>query len=385
MFRRLFWHKKGVTHILAIDLGTASISAAVAERGEKTAVLKVLRYPIDLFGYQVSGEAQRAQLPHILKDGFLKIFKDAFAVSRHLDVVAVGLSDPFFLDKKTLKKITRPNPMHAIGAEEMNIFAKALEGEVGAPSLAIISREILNTKVNGYEVENAAGFKGKTLETEIVFTLVSSALKEYMESAREKFFPKSSIYYYSDAAIFRKALKAAENLSEPNLVVDVGGEVTGVFWADAWTIQHCGASAFGIRTLSRRVAASLKTDALQTDSLLRKYTSGTLDEAIQAKISRVVALSLADWWMALENVLKQCGEGAVIKKMVLSGGGAEFQAFAQVLKDGFKKDFNSEIDIRILRAEAFKDFLASAPAAPVNFLTGGGDLILTSLAIFAPW
>lgn len=382
MFEWLFGHKKGATHILAIDLGTASISAAVVLRSEKAEILKVFRYPIDLFGYQVAG--QSAQLPHVLKEGFLKLFKEAWGVSRHLDAVVIGLSDPFFLDAKTRKKIVRPNHAAVITAEEVNVLVKTLESEAALKeqNLAIVGREILNTKINGYEVESANGYKGISLETEIIFTSISATLKEYIESAKEKFFPKSLIYYYSDASVFRKVLKATENFFEPRLIVDIGGEVTGIFLADAFMIQHFGASAFGIRTLARRVTASLKMDAAETDSLLKKYTAGTLDDAISAKISRTIALALTDWWSALQNILKQFAETATVRKMALSGGGADFPAFAQFLKESFKKDFKTDIDIRILRAEAFKDFLA---ATSQNLLSGGGDIVLVSLTIFAPW
>ena len=94
MFSWIFGHRKNTKHVLAIDLGTASISAAVAvqygKRDSKTAaipceVLKVLRYPINLLSYQLSGEGNK--IPHILKDGFLKMFKEAESVSRHVDVI----------------------------------------------------------------------------------------------------------------------------------------------------------------------------------------------------------------------------------------------------------------------------------------------------------
>ncbi|KKT29608.1 hypothetical protein A3G55_03025 [Candidatus Giovannonibacteria bacterium RIFCSPLOWO2_12_FULL_44_25] len=376
-----FKKEGGKTHILAIDLGTASISAAMAVRqeGKKTEVLKVFRYPIDLFEYQIAGGAQ---LPHIFKEGFLRVFKDAHVISDHLDVVAVGLSDPFFLDKKKQRKVTRSNPAAAITAEEINSLVKTSESEIAAQNLAIVRRNILNTQVNGYDVRNASGYKGKTLAIEMMFTSISATLKEYIEGAKDKFFPKSAISYYSDAAIFREALRAAGNLSEPRIVIDIGGEVTGIFLVDDLMFQHYGAAAFGIRTLARRIASSLKIDAADTDSLLKKYTAGTLDDAAQAKISRIIASALADWWLSLKNTFKQFAETAAMKKVMLSGGGVDFPAFPTFLKENFKKDFNIEVDVLILRAEVFKDFFEIASQ---NLLSGGGDIVLASLVLLAPW
>ncbi len=389
MLSWIFGRERGKTHILAIDLGTASISAVVAVRYEKKdyksiagpcEILKVLRYPIDLFGYQISGEEQK--LPFILKDGFLKMFKDAYGVSHHIDIVLIALSDPFFLDKKLQKKIERANPDKIISKSEADAMIKSL-GEIAATkNLFAVGREVLGVKINGYNIENAAGYKGRSLEAEMIFTLISRTLKDYIENAKEKFFPKAEARYYSDSRALWRLLKVTENFADPALVVDIGGEVTGIFWADKNNIEHVGASAFGIRTLSRRISTSLKTDQKDTEAIFRKYTLGTLDETLKMKLERALSPALADWWTSLKNILKNtftpASAGVIPKKIIVSGGGADFALFSGFLKDSFKKDFGADIEPQILRAEAFLDMLY-----PSGLLAGGGDIILSALILFA--
>lgn len=387
-----FWffrRERGRSHILAIDLGTASISAAVAVRYEKKGpksiagpceILKVLRYPINLFGYQISGEEQK--LPYILKDGFLKMFKDAYGVSHHIDVVLIALSNPFFLDRKLKKKIERANPDKIISESEINALIKSIGADVAAKNLFVVGREVLGVKINGYNIENAAGYKGRALETEMIFTLISSTLKDCIENAREKFFPKAATRYYSDSRALWRLLRTTENVADPALVIDIGGEVTGIFWADKNNIEHAGASAFGIRTLSRRISASLKADQKDAEAILRKYILGTLDETLRMKLERALSPALADWWIGLKNVLKNtltpASVGVIPKKIIVSGGGADFTLFSGFLKDSFKKDFGVDIEPQILRIEAFQDILY-----PSGLLTGGGDIILSALLLFA--
>mgnify|MGYP001591194909 FL=1 len=235
----------------------------------------------------------------------------------------------------------------------------------------------MSIKVSGYEVANPVGYTGKSLEIEAVFTLVSSTLKDYVAEAKETFFPGSEVRFYSDARVLRQALLATENLFDPVLTVDIGGEVTGVFWADKHTIEHAGASAFGIRTLARRVGASFKTDLAEAEALLKKYTAGTLDEAPKVKLERALSSALADWWSFFKTAKQTLPAGLLPKKAVLTGGGADFALFSSVLKDNFKAEHGIDLSVQTLLAEAFRDFLN-----PPDTFSGGGDVILTSLLIF---
>lgn len=380
---------------MAIDLGTASISAVVAIRYEKKdskaiagplalpagrcEILKVLKYPIDLLGYQVGGHEQK--LPYILKDVFLKMFKDAHGIFGHIDVILIAISGPFFLDKKAQKRIERSNPNKIISKSEIDALVKSMEADVVAKNLFIAGREILGIKINGYDIESAVGYKGRALEIEMIFTLISSTLKNYIENTREDFFPKAATRYYSDSRALWRLLKETENFADPALVIDIGGEVTGIFWADKNNIEHAGASAFGVRTMSRRISISLKTDQKDAEAILRKYTLGTLDEILRMKLERALSPALSDWWIGLKNAMKNTftpvSAGVIPKKIIVSGGGADFTLFSGFLKDSFKKDFGVEIEPQILRTEAFQDMLY-----PSGLLAGGGDIILSALILF---
>ncbi|QQG42299.1 MAG: hypothetical protein HYW15_02155 [Candidatus Giovannonibacteria bacterium] len=384
MLSWIFGHKKKTTHILAIDLGTASISAAVVVRHEKAGpnapaglceIKKVLRHPLNLLGYQLAADA--GKLPYILKDGFMKVFKDAYAASRHADVILIALSEPFFLDKKTQREEARPNPSKPISRAEIDTIGKFLSEDVLVANrrLAPVGRNILAMRVNGYDIVDAIGYKGKTLGAEAVFTLVSATLKDYVDEAKEKFFPRSAVSFSSDTWVLWKLLKSTENLSGPVLVVDIGGEVTGVFGAGKNTIEHMGAAAFGIRTLARRIGAALKIGPEEVEPILRKYTAGALDERLKMKVDRVLSAALFDWWASIKNF---ASAPAAFKKILLSGGGADFSVFSDFLKDCLKKDYGADVSVELLRAEAFNDFLD-----PAGALSGGGDVILAALSIFA--
>lgn len=371
-------------NILAIDVGTASISTALAvKKSSKTAperqlqVLKVFRYQLNLIGEEL-GKEESSRVPHILKDALSKAFKEAYSISKHVEAVLICFSDPFFLDEKLSKSFERPLAGKFINAEEISAALRSIKEEIAhsKPSLLAVGEEILNTRVNGYDVKNAVGYCGKALEIEAVFTFISPTLQNYVTEIKEKFFPRAKISYYSDARIMRKALKAVADLSEPVLMLDIGGEVTGIFRIDSENVEHLSATPFGIRTIERRVSRALKVNQGEAESLLKMYSASALKDALKEKLDKIIAGAVADWWLEIFNSLKAFGEGGTQRNVMISGGGGDFDIFLRQIREGMQKEYGLEVEPTSLRAEAFKDFFA--PPLPFS---GGSDVILASMLV----
>jgi cell division ATPase FtsA len=230
-------------------------------------------------------------------------------------------------------------------------------------------------RVNGYPVKDAVGYKGNEIEISGLFTLISKFLKEYVEEAKLKFFPHSKIRYYSDIRVLWQVLKSTENLFEPSVVADIGGEMTSVFFIGGVpggttqaflpeAIEHGKAFAFGVRTLERRLAAYLKTDFLDAESVFKKYTANTLDEATKIKVSKILDSAMDDWWSSF-------------KESIADFKGTDCGVFADVIKNNFKKYFDLDVSPHNLQAEVFKDSFVS-----MDMLSGGSDVVLVSLILY---
>ena len=386
MFGDFFGHKKNVSHVLAVDIGTASISAVLAAaylKENKREILRIFRYQVNLVAYSNTKESGD-RTSHLLKEKLLKAFAEASAALReisfgHIDLLLVSFSDPFFLDEKIEKKVFRANLQAPINQTEINYILKSLEEDAkhSHGSLAAASSEALAYLVNGYEVTSPIGYKAKSLEVFAALTLITPILKEYIESAKNKFFPECSVKYFSDARVLWNALRLTDNLSEPLLFLDIGGEVTGVFLASSAGIEHIGAATFGIRTLERRISASFGMDHLDAEAMLKMYTAGTLDDPKKDKIEKIISSALTDWWSEIHKALLRLGIKGLPKKAMVSGGGADFSVFPVFIKENMK-----ETDIIILKSEAFKDFFYPSSSNQGSLL-GGGDVILSALLLFA--
>ena len=172
------------------------------------------------------------------------------------------------------------------------------------------------------------------------------------------------------------ALRATENLFEPALVIDIGGEISSLFLIDfEGNIEHYAAMPFGIRTLERRIATFSKMTFDDAEAVLKKYTIETLDEVLRLKVSKILDIASKDWWMLFKDTLK---EEKIPKKIILTGGGAGFSIFNETIKLNFKRFYDMDADIHVLKADAFKDFVS-----PENVISGGGDVTLASLLLYA--
>src|SRR3989338_4547099 len=329
--------------VLAVDIGTASISAAVSERGSdgKADILKILRYTVRLVGPAVPRHNGGEQTIALFLSSFKKLFAEAHKVKRKLDKIVISFADPFFVEKKLTKKILRNNAKTPVSHEEIKDLIIQMEKEAcdGNQELVVGGREIILMKVNGYLVGNPVGYKGSSLEISAAFTLVSKYLKDYIEQAKESIFSYVEISYYSDTRVLWHALKASDNLFEPALVIDIGGEISSLFFVDsAGTIE-------------------------------------TLDPALKMKIAKILDIASRDWWMLFKDTMK---EERIPKKILLTGGGAGFSIFIETIKLNFKRYYDMEVDLQAMKAEAFRDFLK-----PPDAISGGGDVTLAALTLYA--
>ncbi len=367
--------------IMAIDLGTASISAAIAARPahdhivEKPQVIKVLRYPFNL------GEPNPNS---IFINSLNSLYKDAHGISKEINTIIISFSSPLLFESDISKKIVRKNPSSPISKEEYKNLLDSFKEEARPPEqkyLTLANTNFLNILINGYKVPGSIlGYTGKVLELTAKAIFISKFLKEHLDENKEKFFPRSLVSCFSNSNAILQVVSAKEN-SNSALVFDIGGETTSLYAIDPGMALKSSDLPFGVRTLERRVAAFLSGQNQATisdsESLLRKFTSGILDSSLENRIERILTSALDEWWGIAAREIGLFELPAIFKKIFVTGGGADFSVFSEAIKKGFKKNYNIDADIGILSADLFKDDFISG-----GLLAGGSDLVLASLLFY---
>ncbi len=357
----MFYNLTMKAHVLALDLGTSFISAAVVARSAQNpprhSLVKTFRYQLNLAalstaiepGFKKNGPGTAGRpLPQIFKDAFLKVFREAHGAIRRLDAVLLGLADPFFIEAKFSKKISRKDPKSKITRAEITDVLNELENVAKHQynSLLPVGSGILSVKINGYDVDasGAEGYVGKTLEIEAVFTFITPLLRDFFNDAKEKFFPHSPIRYFSDAMILRRAIPKS---AKPRVVISVDGEFTSVFYLDQGGLNHAGVVSFGLGTFARRLALALKISPDEAHSVFKQYLEGALEESRETKIKTVLESAEADWWALLRDCLKSA-RFKPPQKFILAGREQNPPGLARFFKKNFENFYGAPVEEEIL-------------------------------------
>ena len=331
--------------VLAIDIGTASVSAAVAEtkKGGKADVRNVFRYHYD---------ASSPDNSRLLLNAVSKAFLDAHKFEKGISTIKIGFSFPFFVEQSMGGEIKRENPQIAVSADEVNNLL--LSATAGLPkNLEAVYCDILSSKIDGYEVPEPYGYKGQILKVDAKVFAINSFLKTRIEELKDKFFPASSVYCVSDGdALEKLALMVSGKRS--NAVLDVGAEVS---FLNSQTLP------FGIRALERKIASFFKVGLQDAENMMRKLTHGTLDYAHERAVNKIINEDISQLLEEKPSLLKNRGD------LFISGAGADFH----ILKNTIKA--------RVLSPDVFKEKFISSGA-----LSGGKDAVLTALILaYSPY
>lgn len=374
--------------IIAIDIGTASVSAVLARTNPNgiVEIVSILRYPYDLLGDFVHSDKQK-KVFYMLQGAITKAFADMRQKSSSVNSIRISFADPFFEERELETVITRHDAKKSITEDEINSALKDTGGwnVLNAPhdsgtqtTLVNLMREVSGLKVNGYPVKEAVGCRGSTLEIRIHELSISSVLKDCIVEQKEKFYPNSRIEYYSDPSILKRAIFAKKPEQMPILVVDIGGEVTTLFvLRDFTTIQKCSPLFFGVRTLERRIATFLRIDRSHAESTVRQYSDEMLDDSVKNKIEPIIRSFLVDWYTNLRLSLKNAAVGTGIAQVLVVGSGKEINSFIEHLASKIKEFSHEELNMKVIPF-----FVNTDMFLPPKSLSEGGDTILASLLLY---
>lgn len=385
------WFKKNtLQEVIAIDVGTASISAVLAHKGagKLIEIVSVLRYPFDLL-YDASGIERHKRMLHVFGNAFAKVFADMRHISSSNAVIYISFADPYFEERDFSTVIHRSDPKKSITREEIDTFLKNTENwkrdnasnkKELQLTLVTVRRDVVELKVNGYPLKEIIGYHGGVLEIRVRELAISQTLQNIIQEQKEKFYLRNTLEYFSDLEILKRAMYSQHIAPTPFMVIDIGGEVTSLFIVqDAMTTQRCASVYLGLRTLERRISAFLKTDSAHAETILKQYSGGFLDDsAFMEKIKTIVDDFLQDWYDGINLSLKNLGIRHEIAKIMVVGSGRDARFFIDYLSIHAGEFSESESS---MPTEIFS--VADNLFLPEKSLSQGGDVVLASLLLYA--
>ena len=370
-----------VSEVIAIDVGTASLSAALAKKGSSVPieVVSVLRYSVDFVSSHEGLDNQRRAL-YLMKKNLAQLFVDAHTTLPGAEAIEISVSEPFFQAHHSRTVFPRESPHNRITREELDsITLKLSQDTAGTPgpfsqSLRVVRNIVQRGWINGYELKDPVGYRGAELEIEFEALLISRALHGYLEEFRTRWFPRALLRYHTDPEMLEYALFESSSLQLPALLLDIGGEATSiVVISDGHTRTLCGPVFFGVRTLERRIMEFTRCSMEHAESVLRRYTSHTMDSQEEGRIAPILESAVEEWMASVAQSFRTTRIGA-IRSLFFSGQGRDIPLFRRTIERRIH-------DLTSSPAGLYELTIPLDHLFPPKSLHSGGDSILALLLL----
>ncbi len=367
--------KQKSQEIIAIDVGSASISAALARVGPRaTEIVSVIRHPFDLIQNENDTQNQKRSL-HVVKSALAAVFADAHQQMPHAQTLRISFAEPFFQEREVEKAIERPQEQKSIAQSEIDALTH--DNRQADHALVSVAQSLLNFRINGYPVAKALGYPGHILQVRIQEIAVSRPIYDDIVELKSRWYPKSDVAYFADPQVLRAALHASAFKKMPALLIDVGGEVTGFYLTkEGETPLQYPPVFIGLKTLERRIASTLRLDQAHAAALVRHFGSESLDEPLKKRIDPIIENLLKDWWESSKNALGARGLGD-IAQILVSGSGRDFPPLMHYINQHANNVFSG------VQTPSIDGFVfPSESLLPPKSLSRGGDIMLASLILY---
>lgn len=333
---------------LALDVGTEAVKALVFEK--KNQECHILGAALEYFD-----ESKPFDNDKVL----LKVKEEAIAMSGNSPKgLLMCLPANILRSRVDYQTLNRKNPKKIIDGEEgkklhQYIFeaAKNRMSEQFAKKTGILPQdvhfidlEIIETKADGYEIPDLAGYGGRKLE----FRILAS------------FLPKDDLTNFGRLAEklglkLQRIINPIKNLPGilklPQAVfLDVGGKITQVCLIRNNKIDLIDEFRIGGRDFTRAISETLNMRYTDARILKEKYSRNELTGGAEKRIKEILISPCGEWSFGLKSKLKNI-KGLIPPNFLLLGGGSQLPEIresaggkAEEAKLIYPKDFENIID-----------------------------------------
>jgi hypothetical protein len=180
---------------------------------------------------------------------------------------------------------------------------KALTNSVQGSSVVVMERQVVQTTLNGYKTANPYGKRATTMETAVLLSAVSASVLKALTSVLEESFHRMHISAHSFALAAFLPIRDLFAVEEQFLVVDVGAEVTDISLVRNDVLLETTSFPEGRYTVTRRVAAALRTTPPDARTRLDLYRGGKSEQGESTRIEKALVAAGEPWQRGLDTAL----------------------------------------------------------------------------------
>jgi len=309
-----FGGKQNAQPVLIVDIGSASVAAAIAifTPGKIPTIVAASRAPI---AFQEEFDVARFRLSMLdavgtacgnvsreltTRSGNKNLPRKAFVIfgspwyASQTRIVSSTQSAPFRMTPVVLDRLTK---------REVDLFLKGGDGGARGADARLMEQHMIRIALNGYETNEPFGKEATSLTATLFISLCSQAVSERVAATIKKTFYSDTIEFHSFPFAAYDTIKNMKSAPDYFLHVDMGGEITDISLVERDALLETATFPIGKRTILRELAKSLKTTTNEALSLVRLANESRLSASHQDKVGKTLTDISATWVSQFEQAL----------------------------------------------------------------------------------
>lgn len=310
-----FWSTSKSKLAVICDVGTASVSVGLAQFSDddKPKILYTLRIPIT-----IQEKPDIKDLPLVIERYLNEAFR-MLSIDMHskdevrdiqnkkIDVIHVVFSSPWFVSKTQSIHIenSKPKPLQKSEVERcIETEEKIFEEECihrtdlyfGKVDIAMIERELVKIKLNGYETSSPYLNDVKHSELTLYMSIVPHHILGEIRERAHSYFHTDNVTFNTFPLTLFHTVRKLFTLEEDYLLIDIAGENTDCTIVRDGILENSTTFAIGKNSLIRSIANKFSVTPEIALSYIEMLVIDSLEEHISSDVKEQINESISIWY-----------------------------------------------------------------------------------------
>lgn len=192
--------------------------------------------------------------------------------------------------------------------------------EASPPDVKLINTAVVDTKVDGYRIDNPLGFQGNTVTLRIFNSFAPLVQLGALQAIADELDLDLISVAAGPYALTKSLMVRSHEFSA--IFLDVGAHNTDVVVINEGGIAGIQSFALGGSAFDRSLANLLKSSPERAEQVKIDYAEGLLDKRSEAKLRNTLKQTALLWARGVGNALDEFNHLDVLPNRIFIGGGA---------------------------------------------------------------
>jgi len=332
---------------IILDIGTFNVKALYIEeksgRGEIVAHAFTQHVSSDI---NADGSFNVSGIMNTCRQALDKLRKASAQKRIFPKKVLLNIGGGFVFGKTLNQTYIRERPQEEIDERELgNIIQKVqqrsyeqirkyFQKETARSELEvhIISADVQEVKIDGYQVVSPMGFKGKEIGVSLFNSYIPKLYLTIFQGIITDLRLELLSIVSGPYSVFR--LLSNRNVSLTDLIlVDIGGSITEIAITRKGKLEDVKSVPLGGSSFTKSISDTLKVGFWEAENIKRRFARGLVSGQVAKKLEAIIAKDVELFIRGLEVVLSEFSQLSLLpSRIYVYGGGSEIPSIGKFLR-----------------------------------------------------